>query len=338
VQAIVQDRYGSPADVLQLREIPEPEPRDDEVLVQVRAASLHPDVWHVVRGRPRILRLMGAGLLRPKPPAVPGIDLAGVVERTGGAVTRFHPGDEVYGECVRGHQWRNGGAFAELAAVPAGLLVRKPARLTFEEAAAVPTSGIIALQHVRDQGKVRPGQRVLINGAAGGVGVLAVEIALALGAHVTGVDAADRQDLLRSLGAEAIDYTQQDFTRTGPYDVVIDIPGNRPFAEVRRALAPDGRYLLIGHDRYDATRGAWLGSIPRVFMLIAMSPFVRQLPPPDFKPIDKAEAMEVLTGLIEEGKLRPIVDRVFTLHETPGAIRYLEEGRARGKVVIRIGG
>jgi NADPH:quinone reductase-like Zn-dependent oxidoreductase len=239
---------------------------------------------------------------------------------------------------VRGHQWKNGGAFAELAAVPASLLVRTPASLSFEEAAAVPSSGIIALQHVRDQGKVREGERVLVNGAAGGVGVFLVQIARAFGAEVTGVDAPDRLELLRSLGAGAIDYTSQDFTRTGPYDVVIDIPGNRPFGEIRRAIAPGGRYLLIGHDRYDTTRGGWLGSIPRVFKLVAMSPFVQELPPPVFAATDKGEAMRALTGMIEAGQLRPIVDRTFPLEEAADALHYLAEGRARGKVVVTVGG
>ena len=334
MRAIVQERYGS-ADVLELREIPEPEVGDDEVLVRVRAASVHPDVWHVLRGRPAVLRLMGAGMLRPKDP-VPGTDLSGIVERVGANATRFAPGDEVYGECVRGHQWRNGGAYAELAAVPAAAMAPKPANITFEQAAAVPTSGIIALQHVRDQAKVREGQRVLINGAAGGVGVFAVQIAKAFGAQVTGVDGPDKQDLLRSIGADAIDHTARDFTQTGPYDVIIDIPGNRPFSECRRALAPDGRYLLIGHDRYDASRGGWLGSIPRVFKLVAMSPFVRQLPPPDFSSIDKAEAMAALSELIEAGTLTPVIDRTFPLREVPDAIRYLEGGQARGKVVVSV--
>lgn len=254
MKAIVQERYGSP-DVLELREIDEPAVKDDEVLVRVRATSLHPDVWHVLHGRPYVLRIMGAGLRRPKNP-VPGTDLAGRVEAVGTAATRFRPGDEVFGESAKGHQWHNAGAYAEYAAVPEDVLEPKPANLTFEQAAAVPTSGSIAYQGVRLQGRVQAGQRVLINGAGGGVGSFAVQLAKAFGAEVTGVDRGRKLDVIRSIGADhVIDHTREDFTRTGErYDVIVDIPGNRTIADCRRALTPKGAYVLIGHEGFGRDR------------------------------------------------------------------------------------
>ena len=253
--AIVQDSYGS-ADVLQLREIPTPVVGDREVLVRVRAASVHPDVWHVLTGRPYVLRIMGARVRRPRN-RVPGTDVAGRVEGVGRSATRFRPGDEVFGECVRGHQWHNGGAFAEYVAVRERELARKPARLTFERAAAVPTSGLLAMQGVRDQGGVQAGQRVLVNGAGGGVGSFAVQLANASGAVVTGVDVAEKLDVVRAAGADrVIDATHEDFTRTGArYDLIVDVPGNRPISECRRALTPSGTYVLIGHDGFGPRPG-----------------------------------------------------------------------------------
>jgi NADPH:quinone reductase-like Zn-dependent oxidoreductase len=235
MKAIVQENYGSP-DVLELKDIDMPMVNDDEVLVRVHAASVHPDVWHLVRGLPYVLRIMGAGLLKPKNP-VPGTDMAGHVESVGKDVTRFRPGDEVFGESVRGHQWHNGGAYAEYVSVAEDQLALKPADITFEQAAAIPTSGLIALQGLRHQGQLQPGQKVLINGAGGGVGAIAVQLAKAYGAEVTGVDSTGKLDLLRSLGADqVIDYTQEDFTQGGErYDLIVDIPGNHSFSECRRA-------------------------------------------------------------------------------------------------------
>src|SRR5918999_2456505 len=201
MKAIVHHEYGSPDDVLELEDIEKPVVKDDEVLVRVHAASVHPDVWHVVKGLPYVLRLMGAGLLKPKN-SVPGTDEAGYVEAVGKDVTLFRPGDEVFGESVRGHQWHNGGAYAEYASVPEDQLALKPANLTFEQAAAVPTSGIITLQGLREYGQVQPGQKVLVNGAGGGVGTIAVQLAKSYGAAVTGVDSTGKLDLLRSLGAD----------------------------------------------------------------------------------------------------------------------------------------
>lgn len=336
MRAIVQRDYGSP-DALRLEEIPVPAIEDDEVLVHVRAASVHPDVWHVVRGYPYVIRLMGAGLFKPKNP-VPGIDVAGRVESVGADVTSFRPGDEVFGETVGGHQWKNGGAFAEYVATPEDALSLKPANLSFEQAAAVPTSGLIALQAVRDQGRVHPGQKVLINGAGGGVGTFAVQLSKAYGAEVTAVDSTEKLEMLRSIGADhVIDYTREDFTRRSErYDVIVDIPGNHPFSDVRRVLAPDGTYVLVGHDRYGKGGHRVLGSIPHFLELTLFTPFVNQLPELDFSMPDKEDSLATLTEFIESERVTPVVDRTFSLAEVPEAIRYLESGQVQGKVVITV--
>jgi NADPH:quinone reductase-like Zn-dependent oxidoreductase len=337
MRAIVQDRYGS-LDVLMLRDVAEPSVQDDEVLVRVRAASVHPDVWHVVRGRPYVLRVMGSGVRRPKH-RIPGTDLAGRVESVGRSVTRFGPGDEVFGESVKGYSWRNGGAYAEYAAAPQEALAHKPERLTFEQAAAVATSGLIAIAGVRHQGKLQAGQRVLVNGAGGGVGVMAVQLAKALGAaSVTAVDSARKLEMLRSIGADqVVDYAREDFTQRGErHDLIVDVPGNRPFSECRRALAPDGTYVLIGHDQFGATGRAWFGSIPRFLGLVVRTPFSKQLPKVDFSMPDKLESMALLHELVEATKLTPVVDRTFPLSEVAAAIRYMESGAVCGKVVLTV--
>jgi NADPH:quinone reductase-like Zn-dependent oxidoreductase len=258
------------------------------------------------------------------------------VVATGQNVTRFGPGDEVFGETTRGHQWHNGGAFAEYVSVPQDVLARKPARITFEQAAAVPTSGMVAL-HTMPRQYLQPGRRVLVNGAGGGVGGFAVQLARAFGATVTGVDEAMKLDHVRSLGADqVIDYALQDFTRGDErYDLIVDIPGNHAFRACRRVLAPGGNYLLIGHDHFGAS-GRWLGSMPRSLRLVAMSRFSAQLPAVTFSPPDKKELMAVLPGLIEAGTLTPVVDRTFSLNEVPQALRYLQAGHALGKIVITV--
>jgi len=278
MKAIAHTKYG-PLDVLELKEVEKPTPKDDEVLIKVHAASVHPDVWHVVSGLPYALRLMGAGLRKPKN-SIPGTDVAGHVESVGKNVTQFQPGDEIFGESVRGHQWTNGGAYAEYVSTPEDSLAIKPAGITFEQAAAVPTSGLIALWNLRDGGLVQTGQKVLINGAGGGVGTLAVQLAKAFGAEVTGVDSTRKLDMVRSIGADhVIDYTQEDFTKSGErYDLIFDIPGNHSFSDCRRALTSKGTYVLIGHDHFGGAGGRWLGSLPRFFKLVVMSPFVSQLP------------------------------------------------------------
>ena len=335
MKAIVQNRYGS-ADVLELREVDEPVARDDQLLVRVRAASVHADVWHVMRGVPYVLRIMGAGVRRPKN-LVPGTDLAGHVKWVGPNVTRFRPGDEVFGQSLVANLWRHGGAFAEYAAVPETRFELKPAGLTFEQAAAVPTSGSLAVQGVRDEGRIQPGQTVLINGAGGAVGSFAMQLAKVYGAKVTGVDAAAKLDMLRSIGADrVVDYSQEDFTRRGErYDAILDIAGNHPWPEIRRALDPDGTYVLIGHDQYGAAGHRWFGSLGRFAKLMLMSPFVRQLHP--FRGAkDPGDRLVVLKELIEAGKVTPVIDRTFPLREVPEAIRYLESGKAVGKVIITV--
>jgi NADPH:quinone reductase-like Zn-dependent oxidoreductase len=290
-----------------------------------------------VRGLPYVLRLMGAGLRKPKV-RVPGTDVAGHVERVGKNVTHFQAGDEVFGETIKGYQWTNGGAYAEYVSVPEGALALKPANMTFEQAAAVPTSGLIALQNLPNEGRLQPGQRVLVNGAGGGVGALAVQITKAYGAEVTGVDSTEKLEMVRSLGADhVIDYTVEDFTQRGErYDLIFDIPGNHPFADCRRVLTPYGKYVLIGHDRFGQGAGRWFGSLPRALKLVALSPFVSQIPTPNFSRADKRYQMAVLKELLEAGKLTPVIDRTYPLSEVPEAIRYLEEGHARGKVVIAV--
>jgi NADPH:quinone reductase-like Zn-dependent oxidoreductase len=335
VKAIVQDRYGS-TDVLVLREIERPTATEDEVLVRVHAASVHADVWHAMRGIPYVLRFMGSGVRRPKH-HVPGTDLAGVVESVGANVTRFHPGDEVFGQSLRANLWRNGGAFAEYSAVPAFMLEQKPARLTFEQAAAVPTSGSIAVQHIRDEGRTQAGQRVLINGAGGAVGTFAVQLAKAYGANVTGVDAPGKLDMLRSIGADAvIDYTQEDFTkRDERYDLVLDIAGNRPWSACKRAVEPDGTYVLSGYDQYGRSGHRWFGSLGRFARLAVIAPFVSQLHP--FRGAkDPGDRLVVLKELIDAGKVTPVIDRPFPLSEVPEAIRFLETEQVQGKIVITI--
>jgi NADPH:quinone reductase-like Zn-dependent oxidoreductase len=335
MKAVVQDKYGSPDDVLQLREIDKPVVGDDEVLVRVCAASVHPDVWHVVTGRPYVLRLMGAGVLKPKNP-VPGTDVAGLVESVGKDVTRFEPGDEVFGETHMEFQWRNGGAFAEYVSVPQDALMLKPNGIEFEQAAAVPTSGFIALYNLQNVGQIQPGQSVLINGAGGGVGTIAVQLAKAYGARVTGVDITEKVEVIRSLGADhVIDYTQEDFTQRGErYDLIIDVASNLSLSSCKRALTPTGTYVLIGHDHFGDAAGSIFGSLPRVLKLAALSPFVSQLPGLSFSIPSKKDIMAILKEFLEAGKLTPFVDRTYPLSEVREAMRYLQGGRARGKIII----
>lgn len=335
MKAILQDRYGS-IDVFHLGQIDKPAPRDDEVLVRVYAASMHPDIWHTMRGVPYILRLMGAGLLRPKE-HVPGTDMAGVVEAVGKDVRQFQPGDEVFGETNRKIQWRNSGAFAEFVAAPAVKLAPKPVSLSFEEAAAIPTSGCIAWLGVHEEGKVKPGQKVLINGAAGGVGMLALQIAKAAQAEVTGVDHTDKMELMRQIGADhVIDYTQEDFTRgVARYDLIVDVPGNHTLRDCRRALTPKGNYVFIGHDQFGAFGSKWVGSIGRFLKMLVYSPFVRQHMGPGFSP-GTNERLPALKALVDAGTLTPVIDRTFPLADVPEAMRHLQAGHAVGKIIISI--
>jgi len=336
MKAIIQGRYGSP-DGLELREVDKPVVGHDEVLVRVRAASVHPDVWHVVSGRPYVLRLMGAGFAKPKNP-IPGTDMAGIVESVGGSVTRFRPGDPVFGETVVTFQWVNGGAFAEYVSVHHELLARKPDNITFEQAASVPTSGFIALLNLRGLNQLRPGQKVLINGGGGGVGSLALQITKAHGAHVTAVDSTSKLDMLRSLGAdEVIDYTREDFTRRGVrYDLIFDVPGNHPFSACRRALTPDGRYVLIGHEHFGASGKRVFGLVPYFLSLMVLSRFVKQLRGPGLPMPTKKDAMAVLRNLLEVGKITPIIDSTYHLGDVREAFRHMIEDELHGKVILTV--
>lgn len=337
MRAIVQQEYGPYREVLQVRDIAQPAVGDGQVLVRVRATSVHADVWHAVTGIPYVLRIMGSGLRTPKQ-QVPGTDLAGEVVRVGPGATGLLPGDRVFGEVTSTNQWSNAGTFAEYAAVDASLLARIPEGLSFEQAAAVPTAALIALMNLRDQGRLRSGQRVLVNGAGGAVGVWAVQLARVFGAEVTAVDAPAKLDLLRDLGADhVIDYTHQDFTRMGVrYDMVCDIVSQAPFSQVRRVLEPDGTFVLIGHDQYGRSGHRVLGSLGRMLPLMAASPFVKQLPGIRGGP-SRQENWATIVDLLASGRIRPVVDeRAFRLEEAIAAIDYLTTGGAQGRVVLTV--
>ncbi|NUW41783.1 NAD(P)-dependent alcohol dehydrogenase [Nonomuraea rhodomycinica] len=326
MKAIVQDVYG-PAGVLRLEETDPPPIGDDEVLVRVRAAGVDPGVWVLMTGRPPAVRLMGFGLRRPKE-RVRGRDLAGTVEAVGSRVTRFRPGDEVHGTCDHG-------SFAEYAAAPERLLARKPAGLSFEEAAAVPVSGTTALQAVRDAGQVRPGHRVMVIGAGGGIGTFAVQIAKALGASVVAVCGPGKADLVRSLGAEeVIDYTREEVDRDGPrHDVIIDAAGCRPMSLLRRALTPRGTLVLAGggHDAPGLLGGYSRALLRRPLVQLATRQRLRGL-----TVRESADDLAELGGLIESGAVRPVIGRAYPLAEAPAAIEHLAQGHPTGKIVLTV--
>jgi NADPH:quinone reductase-like Zn-dependent oxidoreductase len=320
MRAIIYTEYGSP-DVLRLSEVAKPVPNEGEVLVRIRAAALNPLDWHYLRGTPYLVRLL-AGWRKPKVPGL-GVDVAGTVEAVGRNVTPFKPGDEVFGTCR--------GAFAEQVCVAEDRLVPKPANLTFAQAAAVPVAAISALQALRDPGRIQPGQRVLINGAAGGVGTFAVQIARSFGAEVTGVCSTRNVDLVRSIGAHhVVDYTREDFTRSGPrYDLILDSVGNHSPPDLRRAMTDRGTAVMVG----GPDRGRWLGPMPGVLKAAVLSRFSRQKLRPFLARVGKADLI-VVQELLQAGKVTPVIDRSYPLSDVPGAIRYLETGHARGKVVI----
>ncbi len=337
MKAIVQDQYGPAERVLQLREVDKPVVGEHEVLVRVVASCVHADVWHVVNGWPFVLRLMGAGLRKPKNP-IPGTDVAGIVEAVGPGVTQFSPGDEVFGETHPYMQWVNGGAFAEYVAVPEDTLAKKPPNVSFEEAASVPTSGYIALHNLTQEGQLQEGQRVLVNGAGGGVGSLALQIAKAAGAEVTAVDCTDKLDLLRALGADrVIDYTQEDFTQgEGRYDLVLDVASTSSLSACRRVLTPGGKYVLIGHDHYGkGSSGKAFGQLPRFFGLMARTPFESHLPKQSFAIPKKKELIQRLAALLAAGKLTPIIDSTYALGDVHLAMQRLTDGKATGKIVLK---
>jgi NADPH:quinone reductase-like Zn-dependent oxidoreductase len=323
MKAIVFTQYGSP-DILELKEIPKPVPKDDELLIRVHASSVNSWDWEFLNGTPFVNRLM-FGLLKPKPgKQVLGADIAGTVEAVGKRVTRFQPGDEVFGDL-----WDNFGGFAEYACAKETSLELKPANSTFAEAAAVPQAGVLALQGLRKAGQVRPGRKVLINGAGGGVGTIAIQLAKLSGAEVTGIDASHKLNVVRSLGADhAIDYLQEDFTKTGErYDLIIDCQNFRSMFDNRRALEPGGTYAMIG------------GSIPRVYQLWFLS-FIAWLTREDRTLCLVAEGpnkgLAELKELMEAGKLVPVIDRTYQLRDVPDALRYFGEGQHKGKIAIEV--
>jgi NADPH:quinone reductase-like Zn-dependent oxidoreductase len=326
MKAIVYCDYGVAN--LKLEEVEKPVPNDDQVLVRVRAASVNPYDWHFIEGTPYIMRAMGVGLRKPKDTRL-GVDYAGTIEAVGKNVTNFKAGDDVFGGKT--------GAFAEYVCPRADRAIAvKPASLTFEQAASVNIAGITALQAVRDKGKVQPGQKVLINGASGGVGTFAVQIAKSFDADVTGVCSTRNVDLVRSLGADrVIDYTKEDFAKgTERYDVILDNVPNHSLSEIRRILTPNGKYVMIGGGGPNDSR--WIGPFGRVIHTLVLSPFVSQkmgmmMAQPSTKDLT------LLADMMQSGKIKPVIDRTYkSLSEVPDAIRYLEEGHARGKVVISV--
>ncbi len=323
--AIVHDEYGSaPENVLRLGTVARPAIGPDEVLVRVRAASVDRGTWHIMAGLPYPIRLAGFGLRRPRP-LNPGRSLAGTVEAVGADVTGFRPGDEVYGT--------GEGTFAEYAVARPGRLTGKPANLSYEQAAAVPVSGVTALQAVRDQARIEPGQRVLIIGASGGVGTFMVQLAKAYGAHVTAACSTGKVDLVRALGADrVIDYTREEVADGAHrYDVILDIGGNRRLSYLRRALTPDGRLVIVGGE----TDGRLLGGTDRQLRAQLLSPFVSQKLG-TFVATENAKDFAALRELIEAGTVTPAIDRVYPLDQTAAAVRHLLDGQARGKIVITV--
>jgi NADPH:quinone reductase-like Zn-dependent oxidoreductase len=323
MKAVVQDRYSpAPEDLFRVARIDRPTIGDGEVLVRVHAASVDRGTWHIMAGLPYPLRLAGFGVRRPKY-ANPGRCLAGTVEAVDAGVTGFAPDDAVYGTC--------NGSFAEYVTARADQLAPKPANLTFEQAAAAPISAVTALQGLRDRGRVEPGHKVLIVGASGGVGTFAVQIAKAFGAEVTGVCSTGKVDVVRSLGADhVLDYTDDDIDGRR-YDVVLDTGGHRSLRRLRRSLTPRGTLVIVGSE----TGGRWLGGFDRTIRALLLSPFVGQKLAP-LASSENAADLIVLTGLIESGQVRSVVDRSYPLEEAAAAIRHLLDGKARGKVVVSV--
>jgi NADPH:quinone reductase-like Zn-dependent oxidoreductase len=320
MKAIVYYNYGSP-DVLKLEDVEKPTPTDDEVLIKIQAVSVNRSDWEGLTGKPLYARL--GGLLKPGQHIL-GSDIAGRVEMVGRNNRQFQPGDEVFGEMAD-----YAGGFAEYGCARGNILALKPAGLTFEQAAAIPQAGVIALQGIRDQGQVQPGQKVLINGAGGGAGSFAIQLAKSSGAEVTGVDNAGKLDFMRSLGADhVIDYAREDFTSSGKqYDLILDLSAHRSIFACQRALKPNGSYFMVG------------GSVATMFQLLLLGPSIRRFKGKNLRLLvvrRSREALAAITELCEAGTIVPVIDRRYPLSEVPEALRYLGEGHARGKLVITL--
>ena len=320
MKAVVYTKYGLP-DVLHIKEVAKPTPKDDEVLIKVAAVSVNRSDWETLTGKPLYARI--GGLLKPRHQIL-GSDIAGRVELAGRNIRQFHPGDEVFG-----HILTYTGGFAEYVCVPENALALKPASMTFEEVAAIPEAGFIALQGIRDKGHVKPGQTVLINGAGGGAGTFAVQLAKCYGAEVTGVDHTGKLDFLRSLGADhVIDYTREDFTKNGKqYDLILDLIAHRSVFAYQRALRPNGRYFMVG------------GSVATIFQILLLGPWMRRTGGKNIRLLvvqPNPKDLVFITELCEAGKVVPMIDRRYPLREVPEALRYLGEGHAKGKVVITV--
>lgn len=322
MRAIVHEKYGPP-EVLELKDVEKPEVGDDDVLVRVQSAATNPLDWHYMTGTPYLLRLQG-GLRTPKR-SIAGVDLSGTVEAVGANVTAFQPGDEVFGE--------KSGAFAEYVCGPEHLFVHKPENVTFEQAAAVPVAGYTALQGLRDKGMIKPGHKVLVNGASGGVGTFAVQIAKALGAEVTGVCSTANMELVRSIGAdEVLDYTTTNFTKEADrYDIILDCAATHPFAAARRVLSPDGVYVMVGWP----DKGNWISPLTKMLKLMLASVFRSQSMSPVLASANHDD-LETLRQLLESGEVTPVIDRRYQLDEATAAMRRLGEGHASGKSVINL--
>jgi NADPH:quinone reductase-like Zn-dependent oxidoreductase len=323
MKAVTHTEYGSP-DVLQLKEVEKPTPKDDEVLIKVHAASVNAADWHLLRADPFLVRLMGGGLLKPKN-TILGADVAGRVEVVGRSAKQFQPGDEVFGELSAS----GNGAFAEYVSAPEKALVLKPTKMTFEEAAAIPMAAVTALQGLRDKGQIQPGQKALINGASGGVGTFAVQIAKSFGAEVTAVCSTSKMEMARSIGADhVIDYRHEDFTKNGQYyELILAVNGYHPLSAYKRALSPEGICVVAG------------GSMTQLFQALLLGPWMsvtggKKIRVVSAKPNQKDLAY--IKELFEAGKIAPVLDRCYPLSQVAEAIRYLEEGHAKGKVVITV--
>jgi NADPH:quinone reductase-like Zn-dependent oxidoreductase len=321
MRAIVQDQYGDTVDVLRLEEIDPPQIGDDDVLIRVHAASVHVGDWHVMTGLPYLLRVVGFGFRAPNV-RVRGMDVAGTVEAIGQNVTQFRTGDEVFGTC--------NGSFAEQASAAADTLAPKPVNLSFEQVAAVPTSAVAALQAIRDAGNVKPGHKVLIIGASGGVGLFAVQIAKSFGAEVTGVCSTTKVDLVRAFADHVIDYTKEDISQSGQqYDLILVMGGNHSLSQLKRVLSPGGTLVPVGTE----AGNRWVGGKAWIRAML-LSRLVRHLRPLASEP--NQTDLHFLTELIEAGKIIPIIDRTYPLERVPEALRYLEAGQARGKIIITV--